>query len=92
MANHTDKLGTVYLLHFDSPLAHAKHYIGFTTDLVMRLVKHQSGSGSALMAAVEANGITWKVAQTWENVDRNFERSLKNKKNTARFCPCCKGE
>ncbi|MBB5085041.1 putative GIY-YIG superfamily endonuclease [Nonomuraea endophytica] len=29
--------GTVYLLHFAQPYRHARHYLGWTTDLQARL-------------------------------------------------------
>ncbi len=84
-----DVVGTVYLIHFDEKLAHAQHYIGFTTNLEQRIATHKSGFGSALMAAVTQNGIGWKVVRTWENVTRAFERKMHKMNNTARYCPVC---
>ena len=34
-------------------------------------------------------GIQFNVVRTWPDGDRNFERSLKNKKKASRFCPIC---
>ncbi len=82
--------GTVYLIHFDSPFKHARHYIGWTTDLAARLADHRAGSGSALMAAVSAAGIGWRAAATWEGVDRFVERKLHRRKGAGAFCPCCR--
>jgi predicted GIY-YIG superfamily endonuclease len=79
---------TVYLLHFDKPLKHARHYIGFSTSLARRLEHHRKGSGSSLMAAVARAGIEFKVARTWK-ADRTFERSLKNRNNAPKLCPIC---
>jgi hypothetical protein len=40
--NHISKnrTGMVYLLHFDRPFRHARHYCGWTTDLAARLAEH----------------------------------------------------
>ena len=86
----TSKIGIIYLICFDKPYHHARHYLGFTTDLQKRIDKHMSGEGSKLLRAVTEAGITWSVVKTWEG-DRNFERSLKNKKNTPKLCPRCGG-
>jgi len=81
----------VYLLHFDEPFKHAKHYLGYTgrNDINYRMKEHSSGRGSKLMAAVSAAGIKFTIAKVWEDGDRTFERKIKNQKNTPRFCPIC---
>lgn len=84
----TNVPGTVYLIHFDRPLCHARHYIGWAAQLDRRLAHHAGGTGSKLMAAVARAGIGWQVARTWPG-DRFFERRLKNRKNAARLCPIC---
>ncbi len=83
--------GTVYLICFKEKLHHAKHYIGFCEEgnLEARIERHRAGNGSKLMAAVTQAGIAWEVARVWEDVDRNFERQLKNSKNGPRLCPFC---
>lgn len=84
---------TVYLLHFFPPLHHAKHYIGFTTDedALRRSLEHKKGlqRGSPLIRAALKAGCTVKLARVWPGADRTFERSLKNRKNASKFCPCC---
>src|SRR5436190_4351950 len=37
-------LGYVYLIHFDIPYKHAKHYLGFTTNLENRITEHFFGT------------------------------------------------
>lgn len=81
--------GTVYLLHFDAPYQHARHYIGFAVDLEARLKEHEKGQGSRLLAVVAAAGIGWVLARTWQNVDRYVERQLKNRGGAGRICPHC---
>lgn len=83
----------VYLLCFDKKFKHAKHYIGFAENqrtFEQRMKHHAKGSGSRLMAAIAKAGITFTVARTWADGDRNFERSLKNRKSAAELCPHCK--
>ena len=87
----TKHRGLVYVIHFKKPFKHAKHYIGFCEfgNLEKRMEAHRKGNGSKLMKAVTEAGIDWEVANIYENVDRGFERKLKNQKNSARFCPFC---
>jgi predicted GIY-YIG superfamily endonuclease len=84
--------GTVYLLHFERPYKHARHYLGFATDLERRLELHRRGQGARLMEVIAAAGIGFTVARTWEG-DRHFERRLKRRHNSpARLCPICRTE
>jgi hypothetical protein len=90
--------GKVYLLHFSQPIGdpknprgQAQHYLGWTVDLEHRLDTHAAGNGSALMAAVSAQGIDWQLARTWLG-DRDLERRLKRQHNAPRLCPVCNPE
>lgn len=83
----------VYLLHFDRPFGHARHYIGFSTSertMKLRLDHHRAGSGARLLAAAAAAGVTWSLVRVWPDGDRNFERNLKHHSGT-RYCPTCRG-
>jgi predicted GIY-YIG superfamily endonuclease len=84
-------LGTCYLLHFERPYGHARHYLGWTSDLDARLEAHTNGNGSRLMEVVTNAGIGYELARTWENVDRFHERRLKSGGH-ARRCPLCRAE
>lgn len=83
-------MSTVYLLHFSTPLHHARHYLGWAKDLQSRLSDHQSGHGSHLTIAARAAGIEFQLARTWPG-GRNEERKLKRRKASPRLCPVCKG-
>ena len=81
--------GTVYLLHFDEPYRHAKHYIGFTEDLDRRLVEHQTGAGARLIEVIINAGRSFTLARTWPG-DRTLERRLHRRKASPRLCPLCR--
>jgi predicted GIY-YIG superfamily endonuclease len=83
--------GTIYLLHFDEPFGHAKHYLGWARNLDARLAHHEAGTGANLLKHVKAAGISWQLARTWCG-DRHRERSLKNQGGSTRHCPICKKE
>ncbi|MGO9957255.1 MAG: endonuclease [Solirubrobacteraceae bacterium] len=84
--------GTVYLLHFDVPYRHARHYTGWTRrDLPGRLAQHQAGAGARLMAVIAQQGISWTLARTWEG-SRARERQLKRQGGASRRCPICRSE
>jgi len=81
-------MSTICLLHLDKPLRHARHYVGLADDLDARLERHASGNGARMLAVCRERGITWQLVRTWQG-DRNFERRLKNRRETPRLCPVC---
>lgn len=84
-----DETGTVYLLHFDRPVAdHARHYIGWASDLDARLADHRQGRGARLMEVLRERGIGWHLARTWEGT-RTRERAIKARAEGPRLCPDC---
>lgn len=82
---------TVYLLHFHQRYKHSRHYTGSTTNLAQRLDQHAKGHGARLLAVVQAAGITWTLARTWEG-GKSRERQLKRQGGASRRCPICKGK
>jgi len=92
---------TVYLLHLSQPLSRgvarngtplqAGHYIGFTDDLVGRILDHAEGKGARFTQVCVERGISWSLARTWDG-DRAVERRLKNNKHAPRMCPICNPE
>lgn len=78
---------TIYLIHFDRPYKHARHYIGLTRiGVEQRLERHRSDSGAKLLKAVQAAGIKYDVVRTWEG-DAALERRLKKRKDAPKLCP-----
>lgn len=80
----------IYLIHFDQPFKHAKHYVGSALRLEDRLHDHRTGGSKCarLMHAVNKAGIGWKVARLWKG-GRTEERRLKNNGGMTRLCPIC---
>jgi hypothetical protein len=87
--------GLVYIIHLELPLAHARHYVGWSSswwNLYRRLDHHRAGSGARMMAAVEKAGIRWAVVEVRVGT-RSDERRLKNRKDYGkRSCPVCMGK
>jgi predicted GIY-YIG superfamily endonuclease len=81
-------IGTVYLLHFSQPYQHARHYTGWTDDLLERLELHASGKGARLTAVIRQAGFGFTLVRTCEGT-RRTERAIKNAGGAVRFCPLC---
>jgi predicted GIY-YIG superfamily endonuclease len=80
--------GTIYLLHFSEAFKHAKHYVGFATDLPSRLAEHANGTGARLLQVITEAGLSFELARTW-NGTRKGERRIKNRGGATRICPLC---
>jgi hypothetical protein len=83
--------GIVYLLHFDPPYRHAKHYIGYSASsgfLKARLAAHERGQGARLLEVVHEAGIGWQLARTWPGTPAR-ERQIKRQGGASRCCPMC---
>lgn len=81
--------GTIYMLHFDKPHKHARHYVGWTLNLSARLSAHRNGRGARLCEVFAADGIGFTLARTVPG-DRNLERAIKHAGGSVRYCPMCK--
>lgn len=82
----------VYLLHFDRPLRHARHYLGeATTESVRELAFDgflPENRGPLLNAAIAA-GIRFIVARVWPG-DAAVRRRIRALGPPARLCPICR--
>lgn len=88
MTSRDPREGTVYLLHFDRPYHHARHYQGWATDLTTRLAAHATGHGARLLTVITTAGIGFRLARTWPGT-RTRERHLKRQGGASRRCPLC---
>jgi predicted GIY-YIG superfamily endonuclease len=86
----------VYLIHFDKPLAHAQHYLGYTASdsVEQRLARHKSSDGARILRACNLVNISYAIVKTWDcdtwRSARSLERKLKRQHNAKRLCPVCK--
>ncbi len=82
-------MSTLYLIHFDPPYKHAKHYIGFTTNGVTdRMKEHREKRGARLTQVAVGAGCQLLLVRTWEG-ERTQERVFKKQHNSPRLCPLC---
>ena len=85
----------VYLIHFDEPYKHARHYLGSSSCLDARLRLHRNGNGARLMEVISEASISWELARLWEcttwSESRDLERHLKKRHNSPQLCPICQG-
>lgn len=82
-------IGTVYLLHFDAPVQHAQHYLGWAVDVHDRVNDHLAGKGARLVAVALERGVGVSLVRTWPDADRHLERALKRRNNARGLCPVC---
>ena len=80
---------TVYLIHFDSPYHHARHYLGSSKDVPSRLEDHRNGRGANLLKVVSQAGIGFSVVRQWAGGGRELERKFKKAQHNTRLCPIC---
>lgn len=85
------KTHTLYILCFDKPYFHARHYIGSTADFDARVAEHRTGRTTPLLKAILEAGIGFTAHIIGEG-GRSEERQLKRQRNSARHCPRCKQE
>lgn len=86
-------MSIIYILHFDEPLHHARHYIGVSSEqrLEARLKAHANGHGANLTKVLHTLGIGWRVGGLikTEGHPRLDEAHLKQIKHTSRYCELC---
>ena len=84
----------LYVIHFDKPYKHAKHYTGIAIDVDKRIKEHKGGYGSKLMAVITKNNIGFKCNIIGEyptySIAKAEEKRLKTKvKQPKKYCPIC---
>lgn len=87
----------VYLLHFHTPISFfhtCQHYLGYADFWPDRIAIQRAGNCHAarLCQVARERGIDFTVVRIWPDGDRALERQLKNRKNSPRLCPVCRGE
>jgi hypothetical protein len=87
-SSSTLPFGVIYMLHFHRPYKHARHYVGWTEDLLDRLDRHANGHGARLVAVIWHAGIGFTLIRICEGTRRR-ERAIKNAGGAVRYCPAC---
>lgn len=89
-AYYDNEPGTLYVIHFARPIGgHAAHYMGWTANLMGRLVAHQRGMGSKLTREAWRLRITF--ALTWtESGTRDEEARIKKNRRLSELCSVCR--
>ena len=82
----------VYIIHFESSIAHACHYIGSTKNLKKRMAEHEKGTTTPLMREVKGRGIKWRVSIVDRQGMKQRERQIKSRGSAKRTCPICQGK
>lgn len=86
---------SVYVLHFDKPYKHAKHYTGIAKNVEKRIKLHRSGRGARLTQVLKENNIGFRYNVIAEyptfSEAKSEEKRLKTRiKKPQRYCPICK--
>lgn len=91
-----DTMPFLYLLHFDEPRHHARHYLGSSARLFQRLEHHANGTAARLTEALWEDDQDWVLAGLWLPRDphklRMAERAAKRRKNAPKYCRLCGGD
>lgn len=85
---------SVYLIHFHTPLCHARHYIGMAQDVTARLAEHKAGYGARILQVCNERSIDYSISRTWNTFQtaseaKQFEKYLKSRKEAPNLCPVC---
>lgn len=80
---------SVYILHFSTPLKHARHYVGYAKDVDARIECHRSGTGARITQVCNEQGITYQIARVFKGKGRTFEHKLKRTHKVKVYCPIC---
>ncbi len=85
------QVGFVYLLHYDTPIGHSQHYLGYTSRRVVdRVQDHIDGKGAALPREATRRNIDPECVRVWEDGTPALEKALKRRKNSRGLCPICR--
>lgn len=82
-------LRILYVIHFEYPYKHARHYLGSTYNLDARVARHEAGNGARLMQVVKENNIPYRVHVI--GVGDKYEEHRLKSHSSSRYCPECEG-
>lgn len=84
----------LYVIHFNTPYKHAKHYTGIALDVEKRITEHRKGTGARLTQVLKENNIDFsytiiKEFNTFSEAHLEERRLKRIVKNACRYCPIC---
>ncbi len=82
----------IYIIHFDTRLSHAEHYVGSTNTLEARLKAHAKGYGARITKELKTQRTNWRLSTLYHarnQTHREIEARIKKQKNTPAFCKIC---
>jgi|ERR1043166_1145738 predicted GIY-YIG superfamily endonuclease len=87
---------SVYVIHFDPPHKHAKHYTGIVLNVQERFTEHSNGTGGKLTKVAVENGTklllhTIKSGLSFYDAHA-LEIKLKKRHKASGYCPTCQKE
>ncbi len=85
----SDVMGTLYLLHFEPAYKHAQHYLGWTSNVEVRVEAHMNGHGSPLVKAAVLAGCQVTIVRTWPGTRSDERRAKGRSRSGRRLCPVC---
>jgi hypothetical protein len=86
----------VFLLHFDPPYRHARHYLGYAVgtgrghDYARRIARGVALGPHELVQAAQWNECTITVADVWPGEGRALQRRLRAQGGLSRHCRLCR--
>jgi len=81
----------VYLLHFDRPFRHMRHYVGSVASLaeLEQLLEHPTiRARSPILAAATLAGVQFSVGRVWRGGALRADL-VRDQQNHARYCDIC---
>lgn len=83
-------MGFIYLLHFNQPLKHAKHYLGYSeNNPEERIELHRQGKSKVrIMEVLFKANISFSVVSIWTDKSRTDERKMKGRGKSS-ICETC---
>lgn len=85
----------LYLLHFDPPYRHARHYLGYAIgtgrgrDYAKAQARGHAIGAHELVQAAQADQVSIHVADVLVGAGRATQRAMRSSHNLARHCPIC---
>ena len=83
----------VYIIHFDPPYKHARHYTGISLNSQDRFIEHDNGTGGNLTRIAKNHGVKFilnVIATGLSFYEAHAKEKLIKHKGSKIYCPICK--